>query len=171
MKSVWTEVLRHVGLGPPREDASAEDERRARLAQRLAPRKERSAISAQAREDAIDLGPPPEGVVPAPAPLAAVTTRDGVGFTADGHLADPEQWTRDLALSLAEAQGVALDDARWKVIEFARADFEEHGASPNVRRITMGTGLATRELYAMFPDAPARTVAKIAGIPKPAGCI
>ena len=145
MKSVWMEVLRHLGLG--------------------------AKAPTPPREEAIDLGPPPGGVVPAPAPLAAVTTRDGVGFTADGHLADPGQWTRDLALSLAEAQGVTLDDARWRVIEFARADFEEHGASPNVRRITMGTGLATRELYAMFPDAPARTVAKIAGIPKPAGCI
>lgn len=184
--AVMMEVLRHVGRGAKalaerREEPSAEEQRRARLAQKLAPRKkkvlgvERPEIARKAREEAIDLGPPPAGAAPATAPeeveVEVVTTLDGVGFTADGHLADPKQWTRGLAVAVAEAQGVELDEARWKVIEFARADFEEHGAAPNVRRITMGTGFSTRDLYTMFPRAPARTVAKIAGIPKPAGCI
>jgi TusE/DsrC/DsvC family sulfur relay protein len=182
--AVMMEVLRHVGRGAKvlaeqRKEVSAADERKARLAKQLGPRKkkvlgvERPKISAQARQDAIDLGPPVACATPsAPeAPAQAVTTLDGVGFTADGHLADPKTWSRDLAESIAEAQGVQLDEARWRVIEFARADFEQHGASPNVRRITMGTGLATRDLYTMFPRAPARTIAKIAGIPKPAGCI
>jgi tRNA 2-thiouridine synthesizing protein E len=31
--------------------------------------------------------------------------------------------------------------------------------------------VSTKELYALFPKAPARTVAKIAGTPKPAGCL
>lgn len=180
--AVMMEVLRHVGRGAKamaeqRKEVSAADDRKARLAQKLGPRKkkvlgvERQAVAQKARQEAIDLGPPPGGAVPAAEPEEAVTTLDGVGFTADGHLADPKVWTRDLAVTIAEAQGVELDEARWKVVEFARADFEQHGASPNVRRITLGTGLATRDLYTMFPKAPARTVAKIAGIPKPAGCI
>lgn len=64
-----------------------------------------------------------------------------------------------------------MDEARWAVVRFARADFEATKTSPNIRRLTQGTNLATRDLYALFPKAPARTVAKIAGIPKPAGCI
>lgn len=189
--AVMMEVLKHVGRGAKamaeqRQEASAADDRKAKLAQKLGPRKkkvlgvERTRVApppdaaARARQEAIDLGPPAAGcAVPgeAPASAQAVTELDGVGFTADGHLADPGQWTRELAVTLAEAQGVELDEARWKVVEFARADFEQHGASPNVRRLTMGTGLATRDLYTMFPKAPARTIAKIAGIPKPAGCI
>lgn len=186
--AVMMEVLRHVGRGAKaiaeqRKETSAADERRSRLAKQLGPRKKKAlgvertrvapppGAAEQARQDALDLGPPVACAAPEEAAGEAVATLDGVGFTADGHLADPSQWSRDLAVTLAEAQGVALDGARWQVIEFARADFEQHGASPNVRRITMGTGLSTRDLYTMFPKAPARTVAKIAGIPKPAGCI
>ena len=79
--------------------------------------------------------------------------------------------TRALAVTIAAAQGVTLDEARWKVVDFARAEFEKAGVSPNVRRITQGAALSTKDLYALFPKAPARTVARIAGIPKPAGCI
>jgi sulfur relay (sulfurtransferase) DsrC/TusE family protein len=31
--------------------------------------------------------------------------------------------------------------------------------------------VATKDLYALFPKAPGRTIAKIAGLPKPAGCL
>ncbi len=56
-------------------------------------------------------------------------------------------------------------------MDFARKDFLENKASPNIRRLTQGTSLATKDIYALFPKAPARTIAKIAGIPKPTGCI
>lgn len=186
--AVMMDVLRHVGRAAKAmgEQRKAAGDRRARLAERLGPRRkkvlgvERPKVGLpeeerrRARDLVADLGPPtacaePESAAAAPKEVAAVL--DGFGFTADGHLADPKAWTHELGARIAEAQGVALDAEKWKIIEFARADFEAHGASPNVRRITMGTGIATRDLYAMFPRAPARTVAKIAGIPKPAGCI
>jgi TusE/DsrC/DsvC family sulfur relay protein len=72
---------------------------------------------------------------------------------------------------IAAAQGVGMSEAHWKVVEFVRADFEATKVSPNIRRITQATGVSTKDLYTLFPKAPARTVAKIAGIPKPAGCI
>ncbi|MBK8252916.1 MAG: TusE/DsrC/DsvC family sulfur relay protein [Polyangiaceae bacterium] len=182
--AVMMELLKHVGhaakaMAEQRREPTGADKRKADLAKRLGPKKkkvlgvERPQVIEDARQEARDLGPPVLCADPAvkEEPEAAATMLDGVGFTADGHLANPKAWTRDLALNIAHAQGVELDDARWKVVEFARADFEEHGVSPNVRRLTLGTGLATRDLYTMFPKAPARTIAKIAGIPKPAGCI
>ena len=75
------------------------------------------------------------------------------------------------AVTLAAAQGVELTDAHWKVVEFARGEFLSTKMSPNIRRITQATGVATKDLYMLFPKAPARTVAKVAGIPKPVGCI
>lgn len=112
--------------------------------------------------------PPPAGAPSKPAPAAVI---DGVAFNADGHLADPKAWTRQMAETLAAAQGVAMGPEHWKIIDFARGDWESTKASPNIRRITQGTGIQTKALYTLFPKAPARTVAKIAGIPKPAGCI
>lgn len=184
--AVMMEMLKHVGHAAKAmaDNKKKSDGRRERLKKVLGPRRNRgsgdgdsrshgqasSEVREWARREAIDLGPPTAEIEP-PAKEEAVTMMDGVGFTKEGHLADPSVWTRDLAETIAAAEGVSLDAEKWKVIEFARADFEAHGASPNVRRITMGTGLATRELYALFPSAPGRTVAKIAGIPKPAGCI
>jgi TusE/DsrC/DsvC family sulfur relay protein len=108
---------------------------------------------------------------PSPAARQVTATIDGVALAADGHLADPRTWTETLAGKIAASQGIELDEARWAVVRYARASFESTGASPNIRRLTQGTSLATKDLYALFPKAPARTIAKIAGIPKPAGCI
>lgn len=181
--AVMMDLLRHVGHAAKTmaERKTESDDRKARLAKVLGPKRPKKSLGTErtpppsaarewAKKEVADMGPPTAACEP-PKPEAAEVVMDGVGFTKEGHLADPKAWTRDLAVTIAEAQGVQLDDTRWKIIEFARADFEAHGASPNVRRITMGTGIATKELYAMFPKAPARTVAKIAGIPKPAGCI
>jgi tRNA 2-thiouridine synthesizing protein E len=116
-------------------------------------------------------GPAPGCVVPSSKPAVTAAVIDGVAFTADGHLVDPEVWTEAMAVQLAASQGIELLDAHWAVLRFARADFLETRVTPNIRRITQGTGLSTRDLYALFPKAPARTVARVAGIPKPAGCI
>jgi TusE/DsrC/DsvC family sulfur relay protein len=112
---------------------------------------------------------PREVAQPSAAP--STTLIGGVEFTPDGHLADPNAWTPQLAAQLAATLGVELGEAQSKVIEFARRDFLATGMSPNIRRITLELGVSTKDVYALFPKAPARTIAKIAGIPKPAGCL
>lgn len=112
--------------------------------------------------------PAQTAAAPAPKPVVML---DGVAFNPDGHLADPAQWTRTVAENIAAAQGVALTPEHWKCVEFARKDFGEKKASPNIRRFTQAMGVETRTLYTLFPKAPARTIARIAGIPKPAGCL
>jgi TusE/DsrC/DsvC family sulfur relay protein len=113
----------------------------------------------------------PHVASPSPAPPAAATVMDGVAFGADGHLVDARQWTRALGEKLATVQGVHMTDAHWSLAEAARKDFAETNASPNIRRLTQITTATTRDVYALFPKAPARTLAKIAGLPKPAGCL
>jgi TusE/DsrC/DsvC family sulfur relay protein len=156
--AVMLEVVRHVGRAADavkrEQESSPEAQKRARLRELTGVRK-RPAVT-RPREPAAS---------PAPAPARAASCA-----TPQPGAALPE-WNRDLALRFAAAESVTLDDARFKVVDFARADFAAQGASPNIRRITQGTGLSTKELYALFPKAPARTVAKIAGLPKPAGCI
>lgn len=118
----------------------------------------------------------------ATAPLATSEADNGGGvngggqggwqLTEDGHLADPEEWSRDFAFAMAGSLGLPhLTGAHWQVLEFARNEWLETKAAPNIRRITSGSGVSTKELYQLFPKAPARTVARIAGIPKPVGCI
>lgn len=96
---------------------------------------------------------------------------DGVAFSREGFLSDSERWTPVLAVAIAQRLGLNLSDEHWQVINFARADFEARGKSPNVRRLSKGSGVDIRTIYALFPKAPGVMVSRIAGIPKPAGCI
>ncbi len=177
--AVMMDVVRHVGrvaeiVSRTRKPRPAED-RRARL-QAITGSRKKAVLGIERPKSApmprgSKLGPPSGCAVPSQKTPVVSVTIEGVGFTADGHLADATAWTESLADRLAEAQGVVLDEARWTVIRFARGDFESTGVSPNIRRITQGAGVTTKDLYTLFPKAPARTIAKIAGIPKPAGCI
>jgi dissimilatory sulfite reductase related protein len=91
---------------------------------------------------------------------------------ADGHLISYKDWTEETAKELAVEEGIdALTDRHWKVISLMRKEFIEKGDAPSIRRLTKESGVETKELYALFPKGPAKKAAKIAGIPKPTGCI
>lgn len=95
-----------------------------------------------------------------------------VAFDEEGFLADPNDWTRELAEVLAREEGITqLTDKHWQVIEFCRNDFKATGEPPTLRRITKVGGVPTKDLYQLFPKGPAKKVARIAGLGKPTGCI
>lgn len=92
---------------------------------------------------------------------------DGEGF-----LKDYTQWNKEIARELASQEGIyELTDRHWAVIDFMRKEYEEKGDGPSIRRLTKESGVPTKELYQLFPKGPAKKAAKIAGIPKPTGCI
>lgn len=95
-----------------------------------------------------------------------------VDVDTDGHLARREDWDEELARVIAGAEGVGeLTDRHWLVIHFMRKVYDEDGDAPSIRRLTKQSGVATKELYTLFPKGPAKKAAKIAGLPKPTGCI
>ena len=91
---------------------------------------------------------------------------------ADGHLANLGDWTEEVAAAVAADVGIAeLTEDHWKVIHFMRKVFTEDGDAPSIRRLTKESGVDTKSLYKLFPKGPAKKAAKIAGLPKPKGCI
>ena len=84
---------------------------------------------------------------------------------------DPGQWCEDMAPKIARAEGIELTDRHWQVIKFMRHEYEAKGTGPTVRVLGKTSGVTIKELYQLFPKGPAKTAAKIAGIPKPRGCI
>jgi len=90
----------------------------------------------------------------------------------EGFLVDPSAWTEDMARELADREGITeLSDRHWVVIRFMRKEYDEKGTGPTVRVLGKTSGVSVKELYELFPKGPAKTAAKIAGIPKPRGCI
>lgn len=91
---------------------------------------------------------------------------------ADGHLANRADWNEEVARELAIAEGIPqLTERHWAVINYMRKEFEAKGDAPSIRKLTKESGVDTKELYALFPKGPAKKAAKIAGLPKPKGCI
>ena len=89
----------------------------------------------------------------------------------EGFFTDPSQWREDMAPQIARADGIELTDRHWQVIKFMRHEYEAKGTGPTVRVLGKTSGVSIKELYQLFPKGPAKTAAKIAGIPKPRGCI
>ena len=95
-----------------------------------------------------------------------------IELDADGHLANRNDWSEDLAREIATQEGIPeLTAQHWAVINFMRTVFDKEGDSPSIRRLTKESGVDTKTLYQLFPKGPAKRAAKIAGLPKPKGCI
>ena len=91
---------------------------------------------------------------------------------ADGNLANRADWTEEIAGELAAEEGIQeLTPQHWAVIHFMRDVFMKEGDSPTIRRLTKESGVDTKTLYQLFPKGPAKKAARIAGLPKPKGCI
>jgi TusE/DsrC/DsvC family sulfur relay protein len=95
-----------------------------------------------------------------------------VDLDREGFFVDPTQWTAAMVPALAAAEGIdELSEDHWRVIRFMRAQYLEKGTGPTVRVLGKTSGVSIKELYQLFPKGPAKIAAKIAGIPKPRGCI
>lgn len=95
-----------------------------------------------------------------------------LALDADGNLANRNDWNEEVARELAAAEGIPeLTPQHWAVINFMRSVFEKEGDAPSIRRLTKESGVDTKTLYQLFPKGPAKRAAKIAGLPKPKGCI
>jgi len=95
-----------------------------------------------------------------------------VQVDAEGFLQKPDEWTEEMAAEIAAQNGIpTLTEPHWQVIRFMRDTFLAKGAAPSIRTLGKTSGVSVKELYQLFPKGPAKLAAKIAGIPKPKGCI
>jgi len=102
----------------------------------------------------------------------APTSPTQVERGAEGFFLHPDQWTEPMADEIARENGIGqLTDRHWQVINFMRRTYLETGSAPSIRTLGKASGVPIKELYQLFPKGPAKLAAKIAGIPKPRGCI
>jgi len=90
----------------------------------------------------------------------------------DGFLVDPEDWSEDMAAYFATVEDVTeLTDKHWQVINYLRDYFKKFGVAPMIRKLCKDTGFTLKEIYELFPSGPAKGACKLAGLPKPTGCV
>jgi len=104
--------------------------------------------------------------------MTATPAQLAAQLDAEGFFVDPHQWSEDLVPELARRAGIdELTDEHWQVVRFMREQWRTTGAGPSVRALSKTSGVPIKRLYELFPKGPAKTAARIAGIPKPRGCI
>jgi tRNA 2-thiouridine synthesizing protein E len=90
----------------------------------------------------------------------------------DGFIQDPEMWDDAVALDLAKTEGVDnLTDEHWKVVKYLRDYYLEFNMAPMIRKLCKQTGFPLKKIYELFPSGPAKGACKVAGLPKPTGCV
>jgi len=99
--------------------------------------------------------------------------RDSQGYIR--HLGD---WNKEIAVIIANEVGISLGQAHWEVIYSVREFYGQFDSSPATRALIKWLALNLdkekgNSLYVMelFPGAPAKLIAKIAGLPRPTNCI
>jgi len=96
----------------------------------------------------------------------------------EGYLENRDEWNMDIANAIAVAENLEMSDSHWEVVNFLREYYEEYQIAPAVRVLTKAIGKKlgkdkgnSKYLYELFPYGPAKQACKIAGLPKPTGCV
>jgi dissimilatory sulfite reductase related protein len=98
--------------------------------------------------------------------IAGVT----VDVNEEGYFTNPAQWTREMAAEIAGEEGIQLTDKHYAILEFLR---EKHfkGESITIRSVGNSGITDIKGFYGLFPGAPMKKAARVAGIPKPSSCV
>jgi len=96
-----------------------------------------------------------------------------IALNDEGFLEHPEEWDEEVAKVLAKIEeGIeSLTDEHWAVINYIRNHYMEKKLAPMVRKICKSTGLQLKHIFELFPSGPAKGACKVAGLPKPDGCV
>ena len=96
----------------------------------------------------------------------------------EGYIVDIGQWSEELADLIATQEDIEMTDEHWEVINFLREYYQEYQIAPAIRVLIKAIKKSFGEekgnnkyLYNLYPYGPAKQACKIAGLPKPTGCI
>ena len=95
-----------------------------------------------------------------------------IQFDQEGFMTDPALWDLSVAEAIAREEGIEeISKQQWAIINFIREYWQEHDLAPPVRLLCKEGGVSVRQVYKLFTAGPARGACRIAGLPKPDGCV
>ncbi|MBC6958691.1 MAG: TusE/DsrC/DsvC family sulfur relay protein [Lautropia sp.] len=96
----------------------------------------------------------------------------------EGYLVNLSDWDENVAGEIAKVESIDMTESHWEVVNFLREYYDEFQIAPAVRVLTKAIGKKlgpdkgnSQYLYELFPYGPAKQACKIAGLPKPTGCV
>lgn len=97
----------------------------------------------------------------------------------DGYLKNVHDWSPMIADALAQQQQLTLTEAHWEIINAIRDFYSQYQRSPTTRVLLkyLAQQLGTQKSSSIYVmqlfggGTPAKSIAKLAGLPKPPNCI
>lgn len=97
-----------------------------------------------------------------------------VEFNKHGFMSDFHSWSKEVAMAMAEEQGLELTDCHWEVINFLREYYEDFETPPSPKqilavcgeRITGSITCKQKHLKEIFPDGGCKQACALAGLPR-----
>ena len=104
--------------------------------------------------------------------MGAEATHENHLESADGYLKEMSSWTREIAEKLAKRNDIGpLNEDHWKVIEYVKEYYDTYHQGPPIVKLCKDTGLTRQYVCELFPCGYVRGAFRLAGLPRPAGCI
>ena len=92
--------------------------------------------------------------------------RDG-----DGYLLNMNEWTPEIARTMAELDNYEIDETKWEHILLARKYYEEYNTVPPIRKFAKYINQDKKALFDLWMTGPMKPITKYGGLPKPTGCV
>jgi tRNA 2-thiouridine synthesizing protein E len=94
-----------------------------------------------------------------------------------GYLQNPDDWSKTVAIALANRDKVDLSETHWGLIDYFREYYKENLRHPSMRQLVLTLGKRPGKqfheeksyekfLYELFPTDPVRELCKLAGLPR-----
>ena len=99
---------------------------------------------------------------------------EGKTFTVDedGFIDNFDNLCEEWVMWVKNQEGIdELTDEHRKVVEVLQDYYKKNGIAPMVRILSKVTGFKLKHIYELFPSGPGKGACKMAGIPKPTGCV
>jgi tRNA 2-thiouridine synthesizing protein E len=98
----------------------------------------------------------------------------GVTFEVDedGFIDAYENFCPEWLQHVKKEEGIEeITDEHMKLVKCLQDYYEKNGIAPMVRILSKSTGFKLKYIYELFPSGPGKGACKMAGLPKPTGCV
>ncbi len=104
----------------------------------------------------------------------ATIEEGGVSFEIDedGFLLDFNSFSPEWIEYVKKQEGIdEMNEEHTKVIDVLQDYYKKNGIAPMVRVLSKLTKFKLKHIYELFPSGPGKGACKMAGLPKPTGCV
>ena len=99
-------------------------------------------------------------------------TEKNVTLDEDGFMENPDDWCEEFVAAVAPEEAVTnITEEHWKTIHYLRDYYLKYDSCPPIRMVCRSNGYDLKHLYELFPTGPAKGACRLAGAPKPTGCV